>query len=99
MYTGSENRVKQNQVGSPLRAGSGRDTIAGPEEFNTFPSSDRIDMNSTQVTGQSVFCQIYFLSVSHGQTNSRMLRFPAREPVKPDTSVLHSLGNHEGTNS
>ena len=58
MYTGSENRVKQNQVGSPLRAGSGRDTIAGPEEFSMFPSSDRIDMNKTQVTGQSVFCQI-----------------------------------------
>jgi hypothetical protein len=45
MYTGSENRVKQNQVGSPLRAGSGRDTIAGPEEIIMFPSSDRIDMN------------------------------------------------------
>jgi len=47
MYTGTENRVKQNQVGSPLRAGSGRDTIAGPEEFRMFPSSDRIDTNKS----------------------------------------------------
>lgn len=34
MYTGSENQVKQNQVVSPLRAGSGRDTIAGPENLS-----------------------------------------------------------------
>lgn len=61
MYTGSENRVKQNQVGSPLRAGSGRDTIAGPEEFNVFPPSDRFDTNRAHITGQSLSCQISFL--------------------------------------
>ena len=58
MYTGSENRGEAESGGSPLRAGSGRDTIAGPEVLLVPSSSDRFDDDITQTTGETLTCQI-----------------------------------------
>ncbi len=63
-------------VGSPLRAGSGRDTIARPEVFRLFTPSDRFSINVLQTTVQSKNCQIRFQAFlkdfSHYHSNKRI---------------------------